>query len=255
MEVPTILGKSGHYSLLTAHYGKTQNIQAGPMSIAPPKKLNTMKNGEVIKGATDQFYYVTQNLWKTLTAGQYTNQGTKGPEYPIDSDDTNKPNEDQYVVNLQCLRGKNGPSGFTQRIVISQKEGVLHEITDLEHIRQNAYYGTTGGNTNFVLDLYPDGKLSRTNARQKLGADPKLCRAVEITADIIQLRQQRLHSDVICTPQELYTDLKAMGYDWDELLETRGWWTVNNDQHPVPFLSTLDLFNIRKGKYKPYWKQ
>ena len=63
----------------------------------------------------------------------------------------------------------------------------------------------------------------------------------------------RYLDDLLCTPLELYEDLKKLGYDWDQLLNTRGWWTVNNDKHPVPFLSTYDLLMMRKEKYKPYW--
>jgi hypothetical protein len=49
--------------------------------------------------------------------------------------------------------------------------------------------------------------------------------------------------------------VKEKGYDWDEILgNTRGWWTLNNDEHPIPYLSTLDLMRMRLDKYKPYWK-
>ena len=44
-----------------------------------------------------------------------------------------------------------------------------------------------------------------------------------------------------------------MGYDWDVLLNTRGYWTLNQYSHPVPYLSTVDLLKMRKGLYKPYW--
>jgi hypothetical protein len=37
------------------------------------------------------------------------------------------------------------------------------------------------------------------------------------------------------------------------LLNTRGWWTLDNDKQEVPFLSTLDLLRMRKGLYHPYW--
>ncbi len=56
-----------------------------------------------------------------------------------------------------------------------------------------------------------------------------------------------------CTPQELYDDLKAKGFDWDVLLNTRGYWTYLDDPNPLPFLSTMDLLRMRTGEYFPYW--
>ena len=48
-------------------------------------------------------------------------------------------------------------------------------------------------------------------------------------------------------------DIKALGYDWKELLATRSWYTFFNEKHPVPFLSTMDLLRMRAGLYHPYW--
>ena len=57
----------------------------------------------------------------------------------------------------------------------------------------------------------------------------------------------------MCTPAELYEDIKKLGYDWNTLLDTRGYWTFNQYSHPVPYLNTVDLLKMRKGLYKPYW--
>jgi len=59
---------------------------------------------------------------------------------------------------------------------------------------------------------------------------------------------------LLCTPLELYTDLKEMGYDWDVLLQTREYWIP--DQYSttvIPFCSVMDLLKMRKGLYTPYW--
>ena len=53
--------------------------------------------------------------------------------------------------------------------------------------------------------------------------------------------------------KELDEDIKKLGYDWNVLLETRGYWTPNQYEHPIPFLSTVDLLKMRVGKYTPYW--
>jgi len=132
------------------------------------------------------------------------------------------------------------------------------ELTDLHYVRtikfddRKEYFGCSGGYTNFCLDLMPEVKLTRVNARGKLTENYLLRRALEITADLGQLKQFRRHEELWCTPLELYASLKDK-YDWNVLLNTRGWWTIDNDKHPIPFLSTMDLLNMRKGLYEPYW--
>ena len=57
----------------------------------------------------------------------------------------------------------------------------------------------------------------------------------------------------MCSPKELYEDIKKLGYDWNVLLNTRGYWTIDQYTNPVPYLSTVDLLRMRKGLYEPYW--
>ena len=81
-------------------------------------------------------------------------------------------------------------------------------------------------------------------------------RAINITSELYQIKQfwpQIVDEGIWCEPHELYEDLKKKGYDWDQLLSTRGWWAPNQYKHPVPYLSTVDLLRMRAGTYKPYW--
>jgi hypothetical protein len=57
----------------------------------------------------------------------------------------------------------------------------------------------------------------------------------------------------MCTPSELYNDLIKLGYDWDMLLRTREYWTINQYDNPTPYLSSIDLLKMRKGLYEPYF--
>ena len=64
----------------------------------------------------------------------------------------------------------------------------------------------------------------------------------------------RHYENLLCTPKELYDDLIKLGYDWDILLNTRGWWTIDNETKELPpFLSTKDLLLMRTNEYTPYW--
>lgn len=258
-ELPAIVGGSGHYTTLVAHYGKESSVKQGPPGRnIPTRQLRHMPAGDEIKGVTKQFNYLVQNFWHIASAGELNNADSKAPLYPTDSEDNKNVNLDLYVAKLVQLRGKNGLTGFDINLVISQKHGLQPELTDLHYVRtikfddRKEYFGCSGGYTNFCLDLMPEVKLTRVNARGKLTENYLLRRALEITADLGQLKQFRRHEELWCTPLELYASLKDK-YDWNVLLNTRGWWTIDNDKHPIPFLSTMDLLNMRKGLYEPYW--
>jgi hypothetical protein len=255
MEIPALSGSHCHFFLLTAHLGQDTSIASGPYATPPPKKLQHMKMGEKIKGVTDQFFFLTNNFWAAMSATPMVNQGTKGPEYPKSSDNNSPGDVDLNLVSLKQLRSKSGPSGNTIELVVSQTEGVLPGLTEFNYIKDSDRFGLSGSLQNYNLDLYPECKLSRTTVRGKLDKDAKLRRAMNITAELCQMHEYFKHlSHMLCTPAELYKDLKILGYDWDVILEnTRGWWTVKNDTHPLKFLSTMDMLLMRKEQYKPYW--
>lgn len=255
MELPTICGKNAHYVLMTAHLGKETQVAAGPFAAPPPQKLGSLKHGDKIKGVTDKFFFLITNVWNAYSSTPLINQGTKGAEYPTSSASNKEETVDLYVVRLRALRSKTGLTGITFEIVVSQTEGVLPELTEYHFIKTNERYGLGGSLQSVKLDLYPDVSFSRTTVRETIKKDPKFCRALNITAEMCQIKYlwPLVEDDILCSPAELYEDLKKQGYDWDILLNTRGWWTFNNDKHPIPFLSTMDLLNMRAGKYFPYW--
>ena len=251
-------GRANAYTLFTAHKGKKIDMNANPYSI-PKKDLGYLDADESIKGTTTKFNFLIQNLWKCQSTTKLVNQTTGTSEYPKYAAGKDIAT-DLNIVTLKQLRGKNGTSGILIDIIVSQEEGVLPTLTEFHYIKKSKEgqvgYGISGSNLNYTLDLYPDVKLSRTTVRNKIDSDPKLRRAINITAELLQLKTYfpaLESSGLICTPKELYDDIKKLGYNWDELLETRGYWTINQYSHPVKFLSSMDLLYIRKGEYKPYW--
>jgi hypothetical protein len=260
IETPAIMGSSFNYLIMTAHIGKEINM--GGDKAPPTVKLKHLKNGDKLKGVTDKFTFMTHNCWHCYNTAPFINDATKGPEYPRDKDDDLKGDTDLNIVYVRNLRAKTGATGMVMEILVSQSEGVLPSLTEFHFIKSNDKYGIMGidakgqesKNTNhYFLEILPEVKISRTTVRGKLDNDPKLRRAMNITSEMCQMSNLWHHlEDLLCTPKQLYDDLKAMGYDWDILLNTRGWWTLDND-HPLPFLSSMDLLRMRKGLYHPYW--
>lgn len=253
-QLPTLSNKANIYIGVTAHVGDKIDMGASPYAPKPAKELQFLKQGDNIKGVGSKFSFLTNHAWITHTPSVLMNQTTKGPEYPLTNDECVKC--DLNVVMITMLRSKTGPSGITIPLVVSQIEGVLPSLTEFHFIKENGRYGLEGNNVNYHLALYPDCNLSRTTVRGKLNSDPLLRRAMNITAELLQLEiyhPELKVENLLCTPAELYEDIKKLGYDWNVLLNTRGYWTIDQYTNKVPYLSTVDLLKMRAGKYVPYW--
>ena len=254
--LPRISHSSNTFFLLTAQVGEKIDMATGPAKYQQPsKKLQHLKAGDTIKGVSGKFFYLLNNAWFAHTASVLKNATTKLAEYPKDKNDTLE--TDLNIVRLTQLRSKSGPSGYTLEIIVSQTEGLLDYLTEFHYIKTNNRFGLEGNDRSYNIVFYPDIKLSRTTVRTKLANNYKLRRAVNIASELLQLHKfhHYLAKDgLLCTADELYKDLIKMGYDWDILLDTRGWWTIDNYSKKVkPFLSIMDLLKMRKGEYIPYW--
>lgn len=255
MEMPQVAAQGFNFFTFTAHIGKMISMPTGPGAPPPRKQLQHMPGDEVIKGVTNNFFYLLHNCWLVTSARPFLNKDTKAPEYPIDSSDLVAGDLDLNIVTLKQLRGKNGGSGFNIELLVSQKEGVLATLSEFHYLRRIGQYGMVGNSTNYAMALYPEVSLSRNKVRSKIREDKKLCRAIEITSQLAQLEEfHRYMMPELVKPEDLYTILKDKGYDWDWLLEhTRSWHTLDDEKHPGYPLSTLDLCRIAKGQYRPYW--
>jgi len=256
-QLPRLSGSSNTVFMLTAHIGKKIDMATGPAKYQQPsKQLQYLKAGDVLKGVTNKFnYLISGGSYFAHTATKLLNTSTKMPEYPLGSS-TNDPNE-LNIVKLTQLRSKNGASGYTLEVLISQYDGVLMELSQFHYVKNNDRFGIAGTMQHYAMVLRPDVKLSRTTVRDKINSDPKLAKAIQFTSDLLQLHMYHRHLEsvsLLCTPEELYNDIKDLGYDWDTLLDTRSWMTVDQYSDKVePFLSIVDLLKIRKGIYRPYW--
>ena len=173
---------------------------------------------------------------------------------------------DLIKIAVTPWRAKSGSSGIPFYLIFSQRDGLQVSLSELNHLRVNKAFKVNGktypwgwgiiGSSvkDFKLELLPDLKLTRTTVRKKIDEDYKLRRAFTITSEMHQIFSLwKLPDYYKCTPEELRSDLMKKGYDWDILLESRGFWTFNEDKHPREFLSTMDLLRMRTDEYKPYW--
>jgi hypothetical protein len=253
-QLPAITAGSSHYLFMTAHIGSKIEMDARK---PPTKQMNQLKQGEYIKGVPDDITFLPLYVWYPYHTEVLKHDDTGAPLYPRGDALKQKGDTDLFIVSMNMLRSKIGPTGAIVQLIVSQQEGVLPALSQFHYIKINNYFGLTGSNQNYVLDLMPEIKLQRTTVRDKLDESARLCRAMHFTAELLQMRLLWPHKyqDVWCEPKVLYEDLKKLGYDWNEILDTRFKISPDHYNNTVRYLSTLDLLNMRSGTYKPYWKQ
>jgi hypothetical protein len=241
----------GLYVLMTAHLGKDLNMDGKPQE----KKMTFMKQGDKISKVPTQIMSLPNNAWEISTGTVLIDRNTKEWMYPKPGDVETAGNPDLLTLIAKNLRGKNGPSGVPWEFVMSQAEGLLPSLTEFNYIKNTNRYGLGGNDRNYYVELCPDVKLMRTTVRGKIDETPELRRALEITMEMCQMRYLWHTRDpkYNMTPEELRVGLEKKGYKWDVLLNTRGFWTFEEDKHPLPFLSTMDLLRMYHDEYRPYW--
>ena len=251
-QLPTITSQTGSYIIMTAHVGDIINMEMYPTD---KRNLSHMKRDTTIKGVGPGFYSIPHNVWDIMSNKPLVNK-EKMPQYPLDNRTAMEGDTDLKLLEIQNLRGKGGITGLPMPIIMSQTEGYLPSLSEFHYCRENGF-GIGGNDRNYFVELVPDITLSRTTVRAKLNGSEKLRRAVEIQSEMLQqiLFHRTDPEQLFCTPKELYDDLKAIGYDWDALLQTRGYWVFEEETnlHPLKFLSTRDMQRMRKGLYVPYW--
>lgn len=255
MQLPGVTNTAGGYMILTAHVGDEHQLDP----YAPPaKKLSFLKGKVKFKRVPENFTFLTNNCWYCLSATVLVNDRTKAPEFPRGPDDDLKGDTDLMKITLQNLRGKSGPTGMPITIIASQSEGVHVGLTEFYYLKtEGNRFGLGGHDKSYYLELVPDVKMQRTSVRGKIDSDPRIKRALEITSEMCQIKDIWHHegSELVVDPKDLYEGLKTKGYDWDTLLNTRGYWMFEEDvaDDELPFLSTMDLLKMYQGEYHPWW--
>lgn len=238
------------YTIMTAHIGEKYSLNQYKPEL---RKLRLLKDNLKLKKVPENFLFLTANCWH-CSGYDHLLDSNKMPQYPVDENDNKEKDTDLIELELTNLRGKSGSSGIPFSIIISQTEGVLEELTQFHFCKNTGYFGITGKQT-FHLDLYPDVKLTRKSVRSALSSNQLLKAAMHFTCELAEMMVfWRYESNpIFCFPCDLYKDLKEMGYDWNLLLSTRAYWTYEEDNNQIPFLSTMDLLRMRAGLYVPYW--
>lgn len=254
-DIPVVTALSNSFIITTAHVGEKKDLDPYSPSM---NKFQLQKGNRTVKYIPESFLFNMNNVYEINVAKPLINPTTKAPEFPKTPGDEFRGDTDLMELTITILRGKGGSTGLVFPLLCSQTEGLLPSLSDFYFVKTNKY-GIGGNDRSYFIDLYPDCSLSRTTVRSKIDSDPKLRRALRLQADLLLMNLvHKTNSDFpterICTPDVLYKDIKEMGYDWDELLDTVNEWHFREEAQTKPTLTIYDLLNMRAGVYKPYWQ-
>jgi hypothetical protein len=256
MQVPQVTSAGGMSLVVTAHIGDEMKLD----QYAPYKQqLASLKKGLKFKNVPEKFTFLSSNTWVVSDASPLLNKSTKGPEYPLAGMNLAVGDTDLQELTLINARSKSGPTGHIFKLLISQTDGLLPSLSEYHYLKaRKDKFGLTGpeGVTkDWRLVLYPEPLLKRTKVRDIIAVTPRLRRALEITSELSQIYDYWPDFDVndVIKPEDLYSKITELGYDWNILLDTRGYWTFDHYTNEVNPLSTMDLINMYHERYIPFW--
>jgi len=253
--------------IFTGHTGEKMNLDTSPMAKyqVDTSRLQYLQSNLYLKGVPKDIETLTSIIYYIQRSKSLIHKETKEVFYPLSNGLTTDAT-DLNLIHVLPLRNKHGLTGPMLDYIVSQKHGVLWDLTSFHFIRtykdkkeyKDLMFGLDGSRMNYNSVFLPDIKLSRTTVRGKLDGNSKLRRAIEITAELLLIKLFHpiyLKLELWCDPKTLFEDIKTLGYDWDDILENTIR-VVPPDAYAKdvkPHISAIDLLRIRKGLYKPYW--
>lgn len=252
-ELPAFGARYNLCTFMMGHIGKQHQID--PMK-PNTKLLATLGQNDAIKGVPEKFLFTPDNVFMVAnTKPLYNSSSDKTPKFPRDAKSTSESAVDLLEMTVVSLRNKSGFAGSPFKLVLSQSQGIQPTLSEFYNCQSHKRYGLGGNDTTMYCEIYPEVSITRNTIRKLIDRDPKLCCAIRLTSEILQIQEYwpTVSPDMILPMKDIYKIIKDKGYDWNELLQTRGYWTSDQYTNPVKFLSGYDLLNMVHGLYTPYW--
>lgn len=251
-QLPSFTAKHAIYVLATAHVGQSYQLDPRKPNV---RTLRFLKGDIKLKRVPENLSFTTGNCYIITRLQPMVTDGK--PEFPYSPGDEMS-GSDLIELTFTNMRGKFGPSDVPHTLAVSQRDGWSATLSNFLYLRENGRYGFEGNLQNYSFVFTPDIKLRRTTVRQKCREHFSLHTAMY---HLVNMHWMFTRWDVDlmpevyrCTPEELYADIIALGYDWNLLLNCRYWHgEIKDPSKDIPFLSTFDLLRIRTNDYHPYW--
>ena len=234
---------SSKYGVIVVCTGRTGNNMS--MDNAPPRKeLLYQKQADKIKDVGAKFTTLTHILSQVMSCRPCIDS-SKEAEYPFG--DTSA--EDLHEVQIIISRNKMNTSGCMVPFVVSQKYGLLNDVSNFHFLKYHGSNGAApgmlgGGRSQFSCSWLPDVKFSRKNLREKTMGDYKLCRAIELVARYQYIKMSWNLTgqpvDFSNTAEQVFDKLTSAKADMDDILETTSIWNPSPKGSKVKKGATIE---------------
>lgn len=232
----------GYACICTAHYGEQLNLDSyGPT----PKQLQYLKQGYKVKGVGSKFTFLTSPQCQVVSA-KVLEDDKHESWYKFG----NTPPTDVNEIGVLIQRCKNNVAGSTFTYVVSQMNGLLTDVTDYHYLRTNKMYGMTGSLQSQQLVLYPEKSMGRNTIRGIAAEDPKLRRALQLTAQLYYIQNnwnaETMPFEIKMTPERLMEILASdkNTYTVDRILNSRSYWLPEEIKSEQEYLSIFDVLEF-----------
>lgn len=170
-----------------------------------------------------------------------------GRDVHIESD--SRENPDLLTYNYSIYRNKGGTSGGGGYFIGSQTEGILEGLSMYDFLRENDYWALDGNKVTHECTFYPGLKVTRKDVRIKLKEDRKFFRAITLAYHICRMQKTwlRLPSQYRMDAKEIYEQIIARGFDWNELLDSVDYWHTN-PKIDKPTITAHQILRLATGE-------
>lgn len=249
---PDLTAKYGIHLLCTAWVGQAYQLDPRKPNL---KLLKALKGDIKLKRVPENTSFQSGNCYAIIGYKKLI-EDDKSPKYPTIEYGKDDVSSNLVELTLSNMRGKYGLSDIDVPILVTQRDGLHRGLSNFEYLKEYAgRYGFTGNLQNYAFALLPEYKLSRKTVRSKLDESYPAQHAAYIMAVLhwTQYVSKIVPDHLICDPEQLYEDIKKLGYDWDLLLNCRYWHMTLEEGKCMPYISAMDLLKMRVGEYHPYW--
>lgn len=250
-----VLGSQvGIYQVWTAQVTDIVNMTGQPLE----KESVFIRQGKKLKGPKSLMrlpqigYEIIRG--SALKSGQeWMYPNPFGSDVTIGKDAKENPDLLYYTTNV--YRNKSGSSGSSLFFIGSQSLGIQEGLSMYHAIKTNDMFGLEGSAISHACALYPECKVGRTTVWKKSIDDKKFYRALAICYQMwfMQTFWLTLEHKYRITPKELYDKIKALGLDWDDILENTVDYWFTNPAIQKKTVSTMELLKVAIGEREPYW--
>ena len=208
------------------------------------KTLQFMRQNDKIKGTGSSFQKISIPMVETRGLIKLLNSSKSENLYKYNDAALGDLNQ----VSLLMQRSKTQMSGFVFNVVESQNDGIVNSLSDYHALRSNKYAGLIGNEQRHELAWYPGTTVTRNSVYDECSKSYEFKRALQLMSQYQFVQTywniKQLPIDFSMTLEEAFTKLSAAKIKWNDILNSRGYWTYGKcDREYLSIFDVMAMIN------------